>query len=440
MVKATSGKEIVDMENDRDDIKDLFREKLENFSVDPPESVWAGILASRKRKRRILLYRITSAAAVLLLFITIPFLYLNDTSEKSFLNPIEAIVANDEESESKASFESVFSEELVASEVSQTEKTVASSNLSSSDKSSIQLRNKDEIQAAHEGVQTAELIADEYVTLVPADSEVTAVAKDETTEKDSNLDKEALAKKLLEEQLSRQLAEFNDQLEMEKKSSQALSFGLAFNSVPGGVVASTDFSLAANKSNYGPDPFQSDVAYQTSFYEEIESTDVRPPLSIGFKVSYNFNKRFALESGIVYTELSTISKTVEMNSQYSEFEQALYYMGIPISAKYDFISRKKFSVYLLQSIIFEKGVQAVNRTFRYEEDQRVSTEKDFTTISGMQLSTLSAAGIDLNLFRRLSIYGESGVQVFYLNRTQPFNIRSAKTMWPVLHAGLRIKI
>jgi hypothetical protein len=440
VVAASSGKEILDMENDKDDLKDIFRGKLENYAVDPPESVWEGILVSRKRKRRVFLYRITSAAALLLLFITIPFLYLNDSSDNSFLNPIETFVANDSESANKKNAEKVIFEDLSTSKTNQAERTLAYSNVSVDEKSKNKIKNKVEIQAVYEDLQSIEVNTDENVVTVPVNSDIAIAAEDETTENDNNIEKQILAQKLLEEQLSKQLAEFNDQFKNEKNSGQSLSFGLAFNSIPGGIVAGTDFSLAANKSNYGPDPFQSDVAYQTSFYEEIESTDVRPPLSIGFKVSYNFNKRFALESGIVYTELSTLSKTVEMNSQYSEFEQALYYIGIPFSAKYDFISQKKFNLYLLQSIIFEKGVQAVNRTFRYEEGKRVSTEKDYTTISGMQLSTLSAAGVNVNLYRRLSIYGESGVQFFYLNRTQPFNIRSAKTMWPVFQTGLRVNI
>ncbi|MBS4060096.1 MAG: outer membrane beta-barrel protein [Bacteroidetes bacterium] len=432
------------MTKERDDLKELFREKLENLTINPPESVWAGIVASRRRKKRFFIYRVASAAAILLFLISIPYLFFDESSKEYELITNE-LVAIDEALEG----ENLTSERELTDNLSYPKTSLSEQK---EDTQKLTALNKTQSQAIKPtGLVTGEIaskssevaINEENLAIVIEKDESLALSGEETEEAEAqqnDVDRVSLAKKLLDEQLAKQLADFNDQFQKEKESNKGLSFGLAFNSVPGSVVAGTDFSIAANKSKYGPDPFQSDVAYRTSYYEEIEKTDVRPPLSIGFKVSYNFSKRFAMESGVIYTELSTISKTVEMNSQYTEFEQALYYIGIPIGAKYDFISRKSFSVYLLQSLIFEKGVQAVNRTFRYEEGSRVATEKDFTTISGMQLSTLSAAGIDLNLYRRISLYGESGIQVFYLNRTQPFNIRTAKTIWPVFHAGLRVKI
>lgn len=431
------------MTKERDDIKELFREKFDNLTINPPESVWEGIVASRKRKKRFFIYRVASAAAILLFLISIPYLFFDESSKDYELITSE-VVANDKSSESENfKTESELADNLSYPKTSLTEQTEDTQKLTALNKTQSQAKKPTEVVADEITSNSSEAtITKEIATIVIEEDESLAFTEEETKEEaqQTDFDRVSLAKKLLDAQLAKQLTDFNDQLQKEKESNNGLSFGLAFNSIPGSVVAGTDFSIAANKSKYGPDPFQSDVAYRTSFYEEIEKTDVRPPLSIGFKVSYNFSKRFAMESGIIYTELSTISKTVEMNSQYTEFQQALYYIGIPIGAKYDFISRKSFSVYLLQSLIFEKGVQAVNRTFRYEEGSRVATEKEFTTIYGMQLSTLSAAGIDLNLYRRISLYGESGIQVFYLNRTQPFNIRSAKTIWPVFHAGIRVKI
>ncbi|MDO8899359.1 MAG: outer membrane beta-barrel protein [Bacteroidales bacterium] len=432
------------MTKERDDIKELFREKFENLTITPPESVWEGIVANKKRKTRFFFYRVASAAAILLFLISIPYLFFNESSKNYELTTNE-LVAADESSENKGlTTNNELTDNLLNSKTNLPEQTQSFSKLTALNRTQTQIKNSNLKVADIITPESAEsLVKEENVSIVSEVNESLALTGEEAEEaqaQQTDFDKIAHAQKLLDEQLAKQIADFNDQLQKGKETDRGLSFGLAFNSIPGSVVAGTDFSIAANKSKYGPDPFQSDVAYQTSFYEEIEKTDVRPPLSIGFKVSYNFSKRFGMESGVIYTELSTISKTVEMNSQYSEFEQALYYIGLPIGAKYDFISRKSFNLYLLQSLIFEKGVQAVNRTFRYEEGSRVATEKDFTTISGMQISTLSAAGIDLNLYRRISLYGESGIQVFYLNRTQPFNIRSAKTIWPVFHAGLRVKI
>jgi hypothetical protein len=100
----------------------IFRNKLKNYSVDPPEHIWTGIqdqLMKSKRSRRIIYLRwISAAAAVLLAFLGGWYFNQNSetaetlTLEKSTVQPIDENIPGIENIEPSANIE-----ELVASAV-----------------------------------------------------------------------------------------------------------------------------------------------------------------------------------------------------------------------------------------------------------------------------------------------------------------------------------
>lgn len=405
---------------EKDNLERIISSKLTNFEVNPPSHVWEAVAAAQRRKVRLFYFRIASAAAVLLLLVALPFMLSRFEPA-----PLQPSVANTE-----------YTEQSIIAVVNEPYKE--KSELINSVQNLI--IHSATIQKTNVDVSSGQKISN--ATELNATSEeftqYESVAANQTDQEVSEKDETASA------QLSPLMKVFDDTFSGFEDANARINggqfqFAIAYQGIPSGSMSGGDFSIRGNATKFGPDPFQSSMAYRTSFYKEIESTDVRPPLSLGIKVSYYTSARFSVETGLLYTELSTRSKTLEMNNMYHEFEQTLHYIGLPIGMRYDLFKQKSFTIYAAQSVVFEKGLRAVNRVNNYEKITLKSSEKSMAPISGFQLSTLSSAGVDIPLFAGFSFFGEGGFQVFYLNHTQPFNIRSAKPLWPVVHAGVRFK-
>ncbi|PKP51169.1 MAG: hypothetical protein CVT92_13435 [Bacteroidetes bacterium HGW-Bacteroidetes-1] len=428
------------MEEQKDQIKEIFNSGLSDFHVDPPESIWNSILTSRRRKRRVLYFRYAAAAAIILFFASLPIWLLKNT------NDYNQDIARTNTSPQQKNGLSV-SESIDSGLKNGADQNAVKNDVFSYDSRKLQqglIENSSKLKAvidaststdnnviSSDPVQVAQLEISEFVT-----SEHVILSENE--------DKTAIS-----ENVNRSYAKpilplddifYESDLNIQSLQKQAVQLSLAFGSFTQGVETSRNLFLTTNKAQYSFDTFQSDMAFETSYYEEIERVETRAPLSLGLKISLDINRRLSFESGLIYSELTTLTKTVELNDVYTEYERTLHYLGIPIGLRYDIIQSKVLNLYLQQSVIVEKGISAVNQQFKYEKNVLVGSDQTNIVISGLQLSTLSALGVDVPVISNLSAFGEGGIQVFYLNRTQPFNIRSAKMLWPAFQTGIRLKI
>jgi len=405
----------------KDRLEKIISDKLSGLQVNPPAYVWEGIMVARKRKIRLLYFRVSAAAAVLLVLVSLPFMLTRHDSlpEKNTLTNTEIVGQPDSHAKS----------------LPQDAELSYNASINTSDSEPLTHKTQLAVQSNRLLVRSDFAVSTEK-TEVESTLELTEIQHEVIIAESADTDP---ATQLQQKKYQEIDALKGLEIESAGGNSKKFQLTLAYQGTPSGSMSGEDFNLLTNASKFGPDPFQSSMAYRTSFYKEIESTDVRPPMSFGFKLSYYTTDRLSIESGLLFTELSTISKTLEMNSAYHEFEQSLYYIGLPVGLRYDIFKRKTFTVYVAQSVVFEKGVRAINKVYNYEKSFLKSSEKSVAPINGFQLSTLSAVGLDIPMFAGFSFFGEGGFQVFYLNHTQPFNIRSAKPLWPVMHAGVRFK-
>jgi len=212
-----------------------------------------------------------------------------------------------------------------------------------------------------------------------------------------------------------------------------------------GIASGADFSNQSNAlteagRGYTHDDFTAAVANETSYFEEIENTIHDAPLSFGFLVNKNINLRFTFETGITYTKLKYRVKTDELEPYYREYRNELNYIGIPAGLRYSLLWKRKFEVYALQWAVIEKGISGVWHTDIYSNDQLESTESNRHKIRGVQLSSVTGIGIQYSLRQNIHLFGQGGVQVFFLNQTQPYNLRSTHKAWPSVQTGLRMSL
>jgi len=225
--------------------------------------------------------------------------------------------------------------------------------------------------------------------------------------------------------------------------SKALkNWGIAMNYGinPAIDLSQEDYALNSNKNNYSHDALSSGLANETSYFAEVEQTNHKSPISIALMVSKQIARKWNLESGITYTKLSYQVKTDEMNFTRREYNTEIFYLGIPLGLRYDIAGKKMLGLYASQMLITEKGINSRITTETFTQGRLNNTDQANWSVRGIQLSSLSALGGDVKISGNLSFFSQAGVQFFFLNKSQPYNIRSARMAWPSFHAGLRVNL
>jgi hypothetical protein len=161
-------------------------------------------------------------------------------------------------------------------------------------------------------------------------------------------------------------------------------------------------------------------------------TDTRHhlPLSFGITVRFNlFASRWALESGVVYTYLSS---EYTYSRDPLTVKKQLHYLGIPVHAVYRIVDSRRFSFYAAGGGMIEKGLAANNTTIADE-----GTYIDKESIHGFQWSLNGQLGVEYRFYKQFSIYFEPGVRYFIPNENQPQSIRTDRPFTFILGCGLR---
>jgi hypothetical protein len=148
------------------------------------------------------------------------------------------------------------------------------------------------------------------------------------------------------------------------------------------------------------------------------------PLSAKFIVRKDLNTRWAIESGVSYTFLSTKYKWSK-----STANQQLHYLGIPLNVVCYVVSKPRWNIYVSAGGMMEKGVYA-----RINRSDNLATK---VKMNGLQWSVDGAVGATYKLRKGWGVFFEPQFGYFFDNK-QPESIR---TEWPVSFGfgiGMRI--
>lgn len=188
-----------------------------------------------------------------------------------------------------------------------------------------------------------------------------------------------------------------------------------------------------------------------SQYERTSSTQVRhkQPITVGASVTWQFHRRWAVESGLYYTLLSSDLDINDL-SMVNE-EQKLHYMGVPLKLRRTLWDTRWLTIYATAGSMIEKCVSAKLTTSRvkaqYGTGNKVltgNTERGKETHAQgskpWQLSALAAAGVQLNLTQALSLYAEPGVAYYFDDGSALQTIRKEHPCNFHLQMGLRFTV
>ncbi len=162
----------------------------------------------------------------------------------------------------------------------------------------------------------------------------------------------------------------------------------------------------------------------------------RTPLSFGAQIQYQLNIKWALVSGLQYTNLVSDLKS-GTEDYYIKNEQIVDYLGVPLSLQYQFLNYKKWSTYANVGGQVDFPIQGKLKT-SYINNGEVSVDPD-RELNGLstQFSTTLGIGFQYKILNRLSFYGEPSLVYYLDNGSKVSSIYNEKPLNFHLRVGLK---
>lgn len=465
---------------DKDNLKDIVGNTLHNFEADPPAGLWNNIEAGlQKRRRHIMLLRTTSIAASLLLLIglgitwfTTDLLHSSDnkiiserTTTTREINYHPETSTGNKETKPSVSGDNKSSSGIIKSSTDNIKSSSGKNPDNNTQQQGASKKNKIKVPLKNSErksvIGTKTNIEKPFLAELPGIEQPTDLTElqinkvdqptDLTEVQINKVDQPTDLTEVQIEKIEQPIDLANVPLEIKlpttinpveppasKSVDPSWSLAMGYGLSSGLDLTQNKEALTDDGSRYSHDDFTASLANGTSYFEEIENTIHDAPLALGITVDKRIARRLSVETGIMYTRLGFTVKTDDMSSFYRKYRNELYYLGIPVGLRYSFVERKRFDLYALQWLVLEKGVSGKWYVDTYTNNVITETESTNHTIRGIQLSTITGLGGEFKLAGKFYLFGQGGVQVFYLNETQPYNIRSSRVAWPSFQAGLRI--
>lgn len=163
------------------------------------------------------------------------------------------------------------------------------------------------------------------------------------------------------------------------------------------------------------------------------------PVKIGASIRYDFNKFLGIESGLTYSFLSSDLKTGKEGavSGWSKSVQSMHYLGIPLNLSFNIFSSRYFNAYVTVGGLMEKCVRGSLKTDEYLDGKYHGSSSTTLKQKGLQWSVNGAAGIQVNILPQLGLYMEPGVSHHFSNNSKVRTIYSDKPTDFSLSFGLR---
>ncbi len=429
------------MQNEKDKIKELARSAFSGFEAEPPENMWSRIEQAKQRKR-ILPYWLIGMAASIALLLGIGLAVLNPFGEDN------AITLKTPETASRESSAQPVSK-TQSHGISTPQPAVSSER--SSHQAALTPVNPGKVAGKPGNPVMALSGLPAYQTTTyqqPLEESIAGNTPGQPAKPAGSVDSLPASAVLTDPQVSlvvqsgiKKAPETEDQPEKPGPSSTAdWQLAMNYTTSVGKESSGGDLLMSASQSQFSNDGFTSGIAEETAYFENIATTTHDVPLSLGFMLSRQLHRRWYFETGLLYTRLGYTMRTTQLSDSYQRSSSHLASLVLPLGIRFNLLEYKKISLFATQSAIIEKGTGIRSSTETYQSGQLTSTSDERTGIRGVQLSSLTGFGAGVKAGGNFSVYGQAGLQLFLLNRTQPFNIRSAHVAWPSFQIGVRMEL
>ncbi|MBR0286100.1 MAG: PorT family protein [Bacteroidales bacterium] len=394
-----------------------FDIQVRNLLLDAEEpvspKVWEGVAAGLDRKRRVIPVRFwgyataLAAAAAVALFV--------------LLKPAAPVV------EPEHSNPSIFMSEASGETVPETE--VSSTPVEEAPVAVVPSPRRKPLLAAQSATQQPAAQENPYTAPEAAPEEAPVVAQQPAAPAaPAAPQKEAASARKNDDQA------LLNQLAFEENTPKKASSGVSFSAFSN-VQTSQRSGIHGNFRRYGAPSLNAGVG----IYNESPEVSFALPFSVGVGVQFNFTPRWAIGTGIRYTNLGrTFVGDYKGEGFYlpqTDIDNHQHWLGVPVNVYYSFVNSSRWRVHAFAGgaaeWLVDNGFLVHNSPTDIHYHQ-VGTRPQFSGALGV--------GVEFKITPFLGIYLDPSFRYFFATDKQPRSLRTVQPLRFDVEAGLRFSI
>lgn len=440
----------------RQDWTDKLREKMDTYSVEPSDKVWAGISskaglagqgsASGKSAVPMWIWRSAAAAAAVMTGALI-FVKVNDngTDKYTAYNEAEAPEIVNDSPEVLPESPSVQTLTLSENPIEKISEVKAGPT-----------EKAEQHKAAYESAPVTARVQrteeSESIDIDKSDNSGIGEVEDEGIDKEpvTGIDNSDSGTDNSDEAMSWEEYLRSEPQEKRRADRRGLSIGLG----AAGAGSSSSMDKFEPRAVMGSNPLEGETgtvgwaddriltSAGTIVYNQPEVDDSyshKMPVKLGLTARYAFTNLLGIETGLTYSLLqSDIKRGSESTTgAWSNSEQTLHYLGVPLNLTFDFLNTRYVNIYAAAGGMMEFGVKGSIKTTDHLNNSMTSTHQNAITPKGLLWSVNATAGVQVNVLPSLGIYVEPGMSHHFKNDRQPRSSYTDKPTNFALGFGLR---
>lgn len=404
------------------DLNDAFseqiRQKLVNHTMPVDDGMWKGIQQKIAPRKRIVPWwayvSVSAAATVALVFSLGNFFLQNDKQDEIAGNVVmqKEVVEQKKPLEITNAPEKVFVAEVKTMPASKT------NIVEDTQVMPVAMATEKDVAVATPATEDVAVTT----PLIENEKEIPAVTEEDKPSKLNSLKEKA-------EEIE---ADWTDVIRKKEERKVLLAAGM------GSGIGSSSASLPGRSRAYR---HQSLLNLNTNYNSvltpsDFNKKDYMPPITVGVSARLPLNERFSLESGLLYTYLTT-KLSGNSTAEYTA-ELNLHYMGVPLNLITSLFKENHWEIYVSTGGVVEKGLRSDFRQYQDYGSTLFATVAN-TSIEGVQWSVNASLGVAYHLNQNISLYLDPKLS-YYFENDQPFSIRSDMPLLVALNTGLRMSL
>ena len=422
--------------DNKDPFEQLVKSKLADYNAEVPSLGWEklenSLLATQKLKvvrKRWIASTLTAVAAAL---IGVFFVFQNMNNEIP-INVSEAQPTQNESINKEDKSETTTIKEDVVKEITPTQSLIADNTASTQDKDLISFSTSDEVRAS-------EAIASDKKEIVDKETTDEQHKSNNSNDVDEETKQQLIQEFINEGQKTLESAEITITSKPNKRSRNSISL-------------TTQSGLSGSQQNTTtPNTLRSSISDSYGMFAmskmqaNNEEVEIKPeseinhmqPISFGVLTSFSLSRKLQIETGLLYTYLS--SETNSKSPDYSESEKVqFHYLGVPLNLNYTLLSINKLDMFVSAGGMIEKDISGI---IKYNDEKKVSSfnsgyaseKSSKIKQNNPQFSISSGLGITYPIYDKTNLFGKIGGR-YYINANNEY-----KTYYSDQKFGLDIQL
>ena len=411
----------MDSFNNNDALKQFVKGKLANYKQEVPPNGWEelekSILASQKTKVMHTRWLASSVAAVAAALIGVFFLFQNTKEELSTLTT--------ETKTEETQIPSKKEEKSLITKQSKTKVEATATPLLADNASKLQQTTHQAIVTENKA-QPALTVFDKSLEAkedIASEREESTIEKKRTSDIDDEKRQQMIQDFINQGKESSSIIDDTKQIKRKNRLAISLSGRSGLSSQQNNTLPST--LRASVSDSYGMFTMSKMQAYNEDEKVSPESeTTHKQPISLGVLTSFNITPKLQVETGLIYTHLS--SETTNRSESFTNTEKVqFHYLGVPLNINYTLLSVNKLNLFVTAGTMVEKDI---NGKIRYNDEKDISSvvnggyaNESSAKINqkNPQWSIAGGVGITYPLYHKTHLFGKVGGR-YYINANNEY--------------------